>query len=162
MRFQIANGNAPGHTASATPISDGRIALAQDRQIRLMPLSMMNSGAMVATAGSISTPRTAIISTSRPRKRSREKAYAASTPIPTENSATVEASMKLFLASSKKLMLSVVGWARTRANASSDAPGGIRLSGRDRFRGSRAREKMHRIGNSTVNVISRQMAWSSS
>ena len=39
-----------------------------------MLLSMMNSGAIVATAGSISTPRIAIIRTSRPRNRRRENA----------------------------------------------------------------------------------------
>jgi len=103
---------------------------------------MMNRGAIVATAGSIRTPRIAIISTSRSRKRRREKAYAAVTPIRTEKRATLEASRKLFRASSSRPISSEVGWAMTRAKASSDAPGGIRLSGRDRFRGSIASATM--------------------
>ena len=68
--FQIANGSWPEVTASATPNSEARRL--NDPITTL--LSETNSGAIVATAGSISTASTAIIRNSRPRNWRRENA----------------------------------------------------------------------------------------
>ena len=61
----------------------------------------------------------------------------------------------LLSASSMKLIGLLVGCAMTLANASSDAPGGMRLSpsGRARLRGSSAMLTIQISGNSTVNVM---------
>ena len=60
---------------------------------------MMNSGAIVATAGSISTASTVIISTCRPRNCIRENTYAAKTPMNTEKNDVDRAIMRLLKAS---------------------------------------------------------------
>ena len=127
----------------------------------LMLLSSTKSGVIVATDGSMRTPRTAIISTWRNRKCSREKAYAALTPKATETSAVAVASFRLLKASSRNETGFSVGRWMARTNASRFAPGGmmLRLSGRAMLRGSRAMLTIHRIGNRTVKVTNRHSAW---
>ena len=66
----MANGSAPEAIATTTPASDRP----STKSPTFTWVSRMNSGAIVATAGSIRTPRTAIIRTSRPRNCSRENA----------------------------------------------------------------------------------------
>ena len=96
--FQIANGSWLEVTARATPNSEF---------FRLNPpnctlLSMTVNGARVAIAGSIRTARTPIIRISRPRNRSREKAYAARRPIVTLAAEMRTAMNRLFSASCTK------------------------------------------------------------
>ena len=68
--FQIANGSWLEVTASATPNSEARKLNVPN----VILLSDTNSGARVATAGSMSTARTAIMRNSRPRNFIRENA----------------------------------------------------------------------------------------
>ena len=76
-------------------------------------------------------------------------------------SEVMAAILKLLSASSTNVTGFAVGLAMTLANASSEAPGGIRFrpSGRDRLRGSIAMLTIHMTGNSTVKRIPRQIAW---
>ena len=69
----------------------------------------MKSGAIVATAGSISTARTPTISTERPRKWRREKTYAAKTPMRTEKREVPMASRNELRASRQKSTGLLVG-----------------------------------------------------
>ena len=125
-----------------------------------IPLSMMNSGAIVATAGSIRTPRMAIIRTSRPRNggaRRRRRRGPRSGPM---TEPPTLASRKLLRASSSRLMSSLVGWAMTRAKASSDAPGGMRPVRPRRCSAGRAPARRSTgSGTGPSTVISRQRTW---
>ena len=109
----MANGSCAEMTASDTPSSDARRLNERSKKSILNWLRNTYRGMIVATAGSISTPRTPIISASRPRNLRRENAYAAVMPRSTATTELPSAILVLLSARSMKPIGLLVGWAIT-------------------------------------------------